>query len=301
MEEASLLAVQQRVCASIVELDINLHRISQLSSFGKHLTTKPRKHRTTTTNCSAMNVSHNFQKKGFVVMYRAVPDDVTDHLRSLARDNKNLWIHETWNDVLTDDNRVRALVPDNTAQALSEDLQRFYLTFFPDSKVAEWQFLKTVAGASNQLVRRRFSPDPVGDECVKPISVPGSLYIATEDNTYIYGYGWNHNVAMVSDRQHITLNKGDLILMRGDFIYARAGSRSNNVCVHASVDSALYERPLYQPPEFVTLVDDTRWIEEHFCFVWNCPFRGTGQHSLRRHLNRYHKMVFRNVPMPHSY
>ncbi|ETM99739.1 hypothetical protein PPTG_18496 [Phytophthora nicotianae INRA-310] len=272
MEEANLLAVQQRVCASIVELDINLHRISQLSSFGKHLTTKPRKHRTTTTNCSAMNVIHNFQKKGFVVMYRAVPDDETDHLRSLARDNKNLWIHETWNDVLTDDNRV-----------------------------AEWQFLKTVAGASNQLVRRRFSPDPVGDECVKSISVPGSLYIATEDNTYIYGYGWNHNVAMVSDRQHITLNKGDLILMGGDFIYARAGSRSNNVCVHASVDSALYERPLYQPPEFVTLVDDTRWIEEHFCFVWNCPFRGTGQHSLRRHLNRYHKMVFRNVRMPHSY
>ncbi|ETP01565.1 hypothetical protein F441_21209 [Phytophthora nicotianae CJ01A1] len=179
MEEANLLAVQQRVCASIVELDINLHRISQLSSFGKHLTTKPRKHRTTTTNCSAMNVIHNFQKKGFVVMYRGVPDDVTDHLRSLARDN---------------------------------------------NRVAEWQFLKTVAGASNQLVRRRFSPDPVGDECVKPISVPGSLYIATEDNTYIYGYGWNHNVAMVSDRQHITLNKGDLILMRGDFIYARAGT-----------------------------------------------------------------------------
>ncbi|GMF15868.1 unnamed protein product [Phytophthora lilii] len=219
--------------------------------------------------CSAMNLLHKFQKKGFVVMYRAVSDDVTDHLRSLARENQNLWVHETWDDALTDDNRVRALVPEETARALSEDLQRFYLTFFPDSSVAEWQFLKTVAGAPNQLVRRQFPSDPLGEEKIKPMSVPGSLFIATQDNTYIYGYGWSHNVAMVSDRQLITLNKGDLVLLRGDFIHTRGGSRSNNVCVHAFVNNALYERPLYQPPEFVTLVDDTRWIEEHFCFVWN--------------------------------
>ncbi|KAL3665167.1 hypothetical protein V7S43_009796 [Phytophthora oleae] len=120
-----------------------------------------------------MYARHGFNTKGYTVFYHAIPEDVAGHLRSLSRDDQNFWNHDTWYGVLHDEKRFRAFVPDSTSRALSENLQRFYLTFLPDSSVTEWQFLKTVAGAKDQLVHREFPPVTSGQDCLNAASVPG--------------------------------------------------------------------------------------------------------------------------------
>ncbi|KAG2886662.1 hypothetical protein PC116_g21602 [Phytophthora cactorum] len=41
----------------------------------------------------------NFTKNGFTVLYDGIPNDITDNLRSMARD-EIFWIHDTWDGVL---------------------------------------------------------------------------------------------------------------------------------------------------------------------------------------------------------
>ncbi|KAF1787794.1 hypothetical protein GQ600_26742 [Phytophthora cactorum] len=59
-------------------------------------------------------------------------------------------------------------------------------------------------------------------------------------------------------RELSQLNKGDLIMLRGDFMYARVAYRANRACAHAYIDTSLFLRPTYQPPDIVALIDDTR-------------------------------------------
>ncbi|KAF1778688.1 hypothetical protein GQ600_9259 [Phytophthora cactorum] len=184
----------------------------------------------------------------------------------------------------------RGMVPSMMIVAFAPILPNF----FENATVNEWRFLKTVSGAKDQLVRRDFEPVPSAKERLNVCSVPGSLYIALQDNTYFYGYGWNNAVAMRFYRELSQLNKGDLIMLRGDFMYARVAYRANHACAHAYIDTSLFLRPTYQPPDIVALIDDIRLMDDLFCFVWNCPLNGLNMTSLRRHLNRFHGMFFKN-------
>jgi len=100
----------------------------------------------------------------------------------------------------------RADVPDAVARALSVDLERIYKTFFPVATAGDWEFLRTAPGADDQLVHRDFTPVVPGADCANAYSVPGPVLIATQDNTFLYGYGWNNQLAMQSYRQLIRLN-----------------------------------------------------------------------------------------------
>jgi len=60
----------------------------------------------------------NLTNRRYVVLYDAVPDVVVDHLRSLSRGQEILWIHDTIDGVLQDEDRFRAFVPDSTSRAL---------------------------------------------------------------------------------------------------------------------------------------------------------------------------------------
>ncbi|KAF1786255.1 hypothetical protein GQ600_5020 [Phytophthora cactorum] len=125
---------------------------------------------------------------------------------------KGFVLHETSNCVALDDHRQCAPVPDTTALALTE-------------------LLKRLAGALKQPVRREFAP-VVGEASLDVRSVPGSLNVTTQDNTFFYGYGWNHHVGVESKHQPIQLSTGGMVLFRSDFIYARAGSTSNDISIH---------------------------------------------------------------------
>jgi hypothetical protein len=156
--------------------------------------------------------------------------------------------------------------------------------------VTEWRFLKTAGGAEDQPIRREFETTGVDVQNVG--SVPWCIFVATQDRTYVYGYGWNNHVALRSEQQIIELNKGDVLLFRGDFAYDAAGNAETQIGLLGYIDTPLYQRPQFPQPAIVVSVDDTRDVDDLFCFVWNCPFRGTDTYTLCIHLNRYHQFFF---------
>ncbi|KAL3667535.1 hypothetical protein V7S43_007090 [Phytophthora oleae] len=157
----------------------------------------------------------------------------------------------------------------------------------------EWSLLKTHAGALDQPVRRDFPP-PLPDMNAADVQgVLGVLLLATKDDTVIYGYGWNRLVALHSNVETIRLNKGDMFLFRGDFIYSPAGYLTSNLFVHGFLDSPFYPRNIgINEPLLVAVIDDQSIFDDLFCFVHNCDFVATGAMSLRRHLNRCCSFVF---------
>ncbi|KAG3113685.1 hypothetical protein PI124_g6062 [Phytophthora idaei] len=216
---------------------------------------------------------------------------MANNLRSMARNDQNFWIHDTWDGVLHDEYRLRAFVSDAESQSLSEYFERYCKSFLSLPLATEWRFLKTMGGAQDQPVRREFAP-PTKVASANVCSVPGSILVATQDRAYVYGYGWNNHVALRSTQQIIELNKGDVLLSRGDFAFVAAGHSANHVCVHGYIDTPLYPRPRFPQPEMASFVDDTPEVEDFFCFMWNCPFSATDPDTLRKHLNRYHRFFF---------
>ncbi|KAG6943119.1 hypothetical protein JG688_00017780 [Phytophthora aleatoria] len=139
---------------------------------------------------------------------------MANNLRPMARNDQNFWIHDTWDGVLHDEYRLRAFVSDADSQSLSEYFERHCKSFFPLASATEWRFLKTMGGAQDQPVCCEFAPPPTKVASANVCSVPGSILVATQDRTYVCGYGWNSHVALRSTQQIIKLNKGDVLLSR---------------------------------------------------------------------------------------
>jgi uncharacterized C2H2 Zn-finger protein len=236
-----------------------------------------------------MFAHHKLKSRGFVVLYHAVPEPTVDYTRALSRDDQTFWIHDTWDGIVHDKKIFRAFVPETPARELSIGLQRFYKTFFPDASITEWRYLKTAGGAETQLARREFQ---TGSDPMDVCNIPGSLLVAPQSPTILYGYGWNHQVPLHEDRQIIELVKGYMVLFRGDYMYARSGSESNNVCFHAYLDTPQYARPTYHIPEILPVIDNTRDIDDVFCYCWQCPHVSSSQKSLQKHLNSFHGLYF---------
>ncbi|KAE8964759.1 hypothetical protein PF010_g30267 [Phytophthora fragariae] len=152
----------------------------------------------------------------------------------------------------------------------------------------------TPAGTEDQPPRREFLTVPLGADIMNTSALPGSIVVATNDDTCFYAYGWNERFALRSNRKLLGLSKGDIVLFRGDFILAPVGYDTNNICLHAYLDSSFYNRPDDHRPTVVPVIDDTRGIDDPFCIVWNCTFKGTPL-SLCRHLNRYHGIRFQRT------
>ncbi|KAG1696462.1 hypothetical protein DVH05_012628 [Phytophthora capsici] len=224
-------------------------------------------------------------------MYQAVSHETANDLRSLSRE-KNIWIHDTWDGVLHDVHRLRAFVPSAAAQMLTTYLKRFHRTFYSDSSLGVPCFLKSAGNAPDQLPRREFPPVPPSAESLNVCSVPGLLFVATQDSTYFYLYGWNSYVPLQANQQLIELNKGDIIMLRGDCIYALSGGEATNVVIQAYIDIPSFARPAYQVAEIMEVQDDSRDADDMFCFAWNCPFVAGTKQSLYKHLNSYHQFHF---------
>ncbi|KAL3672306.1 hypothetical protein V7S43_002964 [Phytophthora oleae] len=123
-------------------------------------------------------------------------------------------------------------LPPVVATVLSSMLPRYYRTFFPDA-VGTWFFSKTRGRTPDQPIHRNFPSSRFAVNPMDVSSVPGSMIIATMDDTIINGYGWNHQVAFQSKRTEIKLQMGDILFIRGDFIHSQTGYAYNNLCVQA--------------------------------------------------------------------
>jgi hypothetical protein len=167
------------------------------------------------------------------------------------------------------------------------------MTFFPHTNNTEWSMLRTAAGARDSPVRRDFAPPEADIHAADLNALPGLLLVATQDDTVLYGYGWNSMVAFRTNAQTIVLNKGDMMLMRGDYMYSPAGYDTNNLVLHGYLDTEFYLRE-YEgtEPQLVAVIDDTSDVDDLFCYVPNCPFVASGATSLRKHLRRFHGFAF---------
>jgi hypothetical protein len=254
-----------------------------------------------------MQVLETFAREGYVVFYDAVPEDTINEWRASARQTQT----EDWftdvvhdlpenedpaeGDLINDEGRVKAVIPDQLARRLSRMLMRFYRTFVPTADANNWEFEKTPAGTDDMPARREFAAVPVGADIMDTSALAGSIFVATDNDTCFYAYGWNHNTVLRSTRWKIEMDKGDILLIRGDFIIAPVGYDTNHICLHAYLDSPVSERPPDHHPRLVRVIDDTRRItEDPFCLVWNCTFKGSAV-VLRRHVTRFHGIRFRRM------
>ncbi|KAE9265245.1 hypothetical protein PR003_g32520 [Phytophthora rubi] len=109
----------------------------------------------------------------------------------------------------------------------------------------------TPTGTEDQPPRREFLTVPLGADIMNTTALPGSIVVATNDDTCYYACGWNERFALRSNRKLLELSKGDVVLFRGDFILAPVGYDTNNICLHAYLDSPFYERPHDHAPPWL--------------------------------------------------
>jgi hypothetical protein len=215
-----------------------------------------------------MNARQMLQESGYIVLYNVVSEEAVNNLRSVARHEELGWNNGTWNGEAFDPMRPTARLPDALSRQLTVLLRRHYLTFFPHPTVTEWSFLRTMAGAADQPIRRDFPPPGADNHAANLATVPGLLLVATQDDTVMYGFGWNRRVALRSNREMIHLNAGDLMMFRGDFMYGNAGYETNNLLVQAYLDTPFYHRIIEtDQPEVVALIDDVSAADDLFCYA----------------------------------
>jgi hypothetical protein len=239
---------------------------------------------------AAMQALRKFVSEGKIILRAALSEVLVDEMRSLARHGNFIWTSDWISGLLEDDARVEADIPDQHARNLTVILWIFIKTLFPEAEAQDWQFIKTLAGSTDCIGRREFETDL--SQVMNVCAIPGSILVATENDTFVYGYGWNVSMALTSNKKLITLNKGGILMCRGDYIYAPAGYQSNRVVLHAFLDMPTFERPAGHQPHLVMEYDDTVAQDNMFCFVWKCPFKTSGETSLRKHLNRFHGFRF---------
>ncbi|KAE8901340.1 hypothetical protein PF003_g14441 [Phytophthora fragariae] len=239
-----------------------------------------------------MNIRQKFASDGSIIFFAAVAEEQANAWRAMARP-VDIWFTDILDNIMEDRGRLQSPVPDQEARTMARMLQRFYKTFIPDSEANDLRWVKIPAGMGDLPVRREFRP---GDDPLDVAAIPGGMVIAVDDDTCFYVYGWNHNVALRSNRKEIKLNKGDVFVYRGDLIFAPVGNDTNNVCIHAYLDTPTSDRLENHQPIIVPTVNDTARTDDPFCFAWNCTFRGTGTIAVRHHLNRFHGFRFHDAP-----
>ncbi|ETP04060.1 hypothetical protein F441_19089 [Phytophthora nicotianae CJ01A1] len=163
-----------------------------------------------------------------------------------------------------------------------------------DQSKLEWCYLKSYADAPDQPTHRDFAVSRYIIDPMDVASLPSSLLIATQDDTVVYGYSWNHHVAFQSDQVVIRLQKGDLLFMRGDFIHSRAGYTWNNLCIHTFLGE-ITTRPHFRG-QLVPCYDDKPTVNAHdgTCYVLGCRFVGNTDHALRMHLRSCHNVFIQS-------
>ncbi|KAG3077239.1 hypothetical protein PI125_g21321 [Phytophthora idaei] len=167
-----------------------------------------------------MNIRQRFATDRSIVFYKAVEQHRINHWRSMVRhvtDRESEMIEN----LFEDEGSVQAPVPDEAARGMSLDLRRCFRTFISESDANEWRGVKTLAGTGDLPVRRDFASPGEAIDIMDVRAIPGCILVALDDDTCLYVYGWNHNIALRTDRNLITLNKGDFLVYRGDLIYGR--------------------------------------------------------------------------------
>ncbi|ETP23491.1 hypothetical protein F441_03403 [Phytophthora nicotianae CJ01A1] len=72
-----------------------------------------------------------------------------------------------------------------------------------------------------------------------------TIFLIMQNSTYFYMYGWNSHVPLQSSQTLLELNKGDILILRGDCSFAMARGVATNTVIQVYIDTPQLVRPYY--------------------------------------------------------
>lgn len=105
-----------------------------------------------------------------------------------------------------------------------------------------WSVLQSRPGCAEQRPHTDYDvEDPGFQAAMAAGSPPFGVLTALEPGTHLVTYGLRGS-ATREDRQDVCLEPGDVLVFRGDVVHAGAAYDSDNVRLHAYLDSNMVER-----------------------------------------------------------
>jgi hypothetical protein len=133
-------------------------------------------------------------------------------------------------------------------------------------------------------------------------SLPASVIVGLQDNSFIYGYGWNRQVALEGEKEKIAFGERDVVIFRGDFIHGGGDYTTTNVRVHVFSDPSNTPQKKLRKSISITLVRvipkkiPTEESKERECIVRGCGQVFKSGAGMRRHTRAQHKFRFIKYP-----
>ncbi|KAE9204267.1 hypothetical protein PF005_g13863 [Phytophthora fragariae] len=127
---------------------------------------------------------------------------------------------------------MSAPAPKKLTKKLYKIIKEGCQTFFPNSRSRKWIFLLSLPGGKPQPAHRDFLTVSNKIDLYDFSSLPASVIIGLQDDSFIYGYGWNRQVALESEKEKIEFGEVDVLIFHGDFIHGGGDYTTRNVRVH---------------------------------------------------------------------
>ncbi|EGZ04457.1 hypothetical protein PHYSODRAFT_308249 [Phytophthora sojae] len=97
-----------------------------------------------------------------------------------------------------------------------------------------WVFLKSFPGGPQQQVHRDFLNSETVD--ADDEELPAFVLIALQNGTRLATYGWNNRRPRKETEKIVSLNKGDLVICRGDLAHRGVSYDCVNIRLHCYLD-----------------------------------------------------------------
>ncbi|EGZ30424.1 hypothetical protein PHYSODRAFT_295227 [Phytophthora sojae] len=223
---------------------------------------------------------HRLNKKGCVQLHFAVPEELCDRLRKAA-----------------------LVIPAKEWQHLfGKNGMDKLLDFFPDSEPRKMIFIKSLPGGDEQPAHRDYSAIPANEDLYDYTRLPGSVIVAIDDGSFIYGYGWNRQLAMESEKEKIQIQKGNVLLFGADFIHGGGDYKKLNIRVHFSLDPRHLDGRIVRKDNSVDLIRvipkklplNEKAATECDVFGYNKQFPSAP--AMRKHRRSKHRFLYKNYP-----
>ncbi|KAE9118988.1 hypothetical protein PF005_g9009 [Phytophthora fragariae] len=126
--------------------------------------------------------------------------------------------------------RLQAPLCHRLGEELKAELDPFFKSYFPEASVRDVVVLWSKPGEGDQTAHRDYStPNTDGYNVSDYTQLPGSLLVCLNERIRVLAFGWNRLATDVNEAAMVTLEPGEIMIWRGDFIHAGTGYAENNV------------------------------------------------------------------------
>lgn len=210
-------------------------------------------------------VHDKLHDQGYVIVKNKfkIPDNVKNHFEQTVQRRGSAIFNHNENSKHNDRKRIQVNVTAKSKyiQGFMDTLNQSLAKSFRHLEINDWVVIGSKPGCKNQAAHTDYSPSPdMTDESKIPINV----LIALEDGTLINVWPGSHGLICndlidqdgLSDwdkmgtgynqyrpikMQTLSLNKGDLLLFRGDLVHAGASYEKANCRLHCYLDAGYRE------------------------------------------------------------